>query len=632
MKKIKILMFLFTTYFAQSLQAQTAVPTFNCMSLYWSPSGGGNDVLVTYRKVGDATWRQGLNIRYNPIAGTILEKGDYRGSVVNLTPGTSYEFKLDLQGTSTSTIITKSTWSENFPVGTTTNIGSRTTSYEITAGGTNSAYKVYDGQNNTINVSHNEQYCLRVSQSFVIVRNFILKGAGVGTGGGGGYIGGIIVEDGVHDVIIENCDISDFGRAHNNPVWPNQGYGRDAGIQMFGENIERIIVQRNKIHDPTYTTNCSFPDNNLTNYVHGDGPDGIHMYNTKGNHVFRFNEINGNALHMFNYCFEGLDNASYKGGSGADTDFYGNSLSHSWGNSLESEGGDENIRIWNNYMTVSSQHIGNAAVSIGPMYIWRNVFDESEWYFGRGGGSAVKMGFANAESWMGGRIYVFNNTVLQNGKGVEDGISANRITKYTSLRNNINQTKFSSNQSLATQTTDTSFDYDLYNGVIPNGTEPNGIFGVPTYVSGAGYNTLTKTGDFQLATNSLGYNQGVIINNFTDGYFGSAPDIGAHENGAANFIYGVNGTFTTLGTSSYNFINEITLYPNPTSDVLNASISGNYDNTSYTIYNTIGQVIESSKVNSQNDIKINTSKFNRGVYIIKFEKNNGFKTLQFIKN
>jgi hypothetical protein len=571
----------------QYTKAQLAIPTFNCMSLYWSPNNGGNDVLVSYRKFGDIAWKEGLNIKYNPIAGTTLEKADYRGSVVNLSSGTLYEFKLTLQGSNISTTIIKATWNDNFPVGSSINVNAQNTAYNITSGGTENAYKVYDGQGNTINVNHNEQYCIKVSQSYVIIKNFILKGAGTGIGVGS-YIGGIIIEDGVHDVIIERCDISDFGRAHPNPIWPNQGYGRDAGIQMFGENIERIIIQRNKIHTPTYTTNLSFPDYNLNNYVHGDGPDGIHMANTKGNHVFRFNEINGNTNHMFNYCIEGLDNASYLGGSGADTDFYGNSFSHNWGNSLESEGGGENIRIWNNYSTVSSQHFGNAPISIGPMYIWRNVFDESEWYPsingnpGRGGGSVIKMGYSGNESWMTGQIYVFNNTVLQNGKGVEDGIGGSRVVKHTMLRNNINQTKFSSNQSLSTQTTDVSFDYDLYNGVISGGHEPNGIYGVPTYVSGAGYNASSATGNFQLTTTSLGYDQGTVINNFTDGFLGNAPDMGAHEGGKPNFIYGVNGSFgSPIGTLAIEPVIDpsnieiakkiIVISPNPASTMVNIS-------------------------------------------------------------
>src|SRR5262249_34372709 len=69
-----------------------AVPTFHCLGLYWSPPGGAADreVLVRYRRQGASQWKDGLSLRYNPIPGTDEDRTDYRGSVVSLTPGTTY--------------------------------------------------------------------------------------------------------------------------------------------------------------------------------------------------------------------------------------------------------------------------------------------------------------------------------------------------------------------------------------------------------------------------------------------------------------------------------------------------------------------------------------------------------------
>src|SRR5690242_21749375 len=68
-----------------SKAAATSVPTFHCLSLYWSPENGQAErkVSVKFRVVGQEAWHDGLPMRYNPIE-TPECKGDYRGSIVNL--------------------------------------------------------------------------------------------------------------------------------------------------------------------------------------------------------------------------------------------------------------------------------------------------------------------------------------------------------------------------------------------------------------------------------------------------------------------------------------------------------------------------------------------------------------------
>ena len=81
--------------------AAAAVPTFHCVGVYWSPKDGqaGKKVLVKFRAAGENTWHDGLPMRYNPID-TPECKGDYRGSIVNLQPATTYEIALTLEGLS----------------------------------------------------------------------------------------------------------------------------------------------------------------------------------------------------------------------------------------------------------------------------------------------------------------------------------------------------------------------------------------------------------------------------------------------------------------------------------------------------------------------------------------------------
>ena len=77
-----------------------AVPTFHCISLYWSPEQGDpkKTVSIQFREHGQQAWQDGLPMRYNPVD-TLECKANYRGSLVNLNPGTSYEITLQLNGT-----------------------------------------------------------------------------------------------------------------------------------------------------------------------------------------------------------------------------------------------------------------------------------------------------------------------------------------------------------------------------------------------------------------------------------------------------------------------------------------------------------------------------------------------------
>ena len=83
-------------------------------------------------------------------------------------------------------------------------------------------------------------------------------------------------------------------------------------------------------------------------------------------------------------------------------------------------------------------------------------------------------------------------------------------------------------------------DYDLFNGNINayRGAEPNGIVGTPIYQSGNGW-ASESSGMYQLAPNSPGFDKGVKLPTFNDGFLGAGPDIGAHEAGTPAMKFGV---------------------------------------------------------------------------------------------
>ena len=461
-------------------------------------------------------------MRYNPIPGTDEDLTDYRGSIVHLTPGTTYEIQLALTGTTTTARLTARTWSEVFPVGETIRLGNRGTPLKITESGVPGAYRLYDGRGATIDVQHREDACITLNASYVILRGLTLKGAGAANRTPKGTIGAVAIEGG-HDIVIEDCDISDWGRLD-----PATGFGKDydAAIYSRSATLERLIIQRCKLHHPRYDGSTWYEPKYPT---HTQGPQCISLFDTGGNHVIRYNECYSDLEHMYNDVIGGGSNGSYRGAPGPDSDLYGNLVSHGWDDGLEVEGGSRNVRIWDNYITQCMMMVGNAPASIGPLYIWRNVVSHNQAQPGAGGGNFLKMGFADGEDWMTGHMYIFHNTLFRSDDWLPTGgLGGNRIVKHTVSRNNLLHVRSPRDYSVSAnqRNEDNDFDYDLYNGRIAVGQEAHGVRGEPVYSPDAGFDQAIRTGHFQLVPNSPGVAAGQVIPNFSVGFTGGTPDIG----------------------------------------------------------------------------------------------------------
>jgi Right handed beta helix region len=500
--------------------APFAIPTFHCVGLYWSPPGGeaGKTVKICYRSQGAAEWKEGLPMRYNPIPKAAECLTDYRGSIVHLKPATTYEIQLTLAGATISTNFIATTWSEHFPVGETVRVASQNTPLAINGSGTAKAWCVYDGRGAVIDVRHQHDACITINASYVIVRGFTLKGAGNAGSAGKRIIGAINIRDG-HDIVIEDCDVSDWGLLN-----PKTGFGNDYDAAIFSHSatLKRLIVQRCKMHHPTCDTNNWYEPKYPT---HPQGPQCISLFNTAGNHVFRYNECYSDPDHMFNDVIGGGSNGSYQGAPGPDSDIYGNIVSFCWDDGLEVEGGSRNVRVWDNYITQCLMMIANAPCSIGPLYIWRNVVTHSQWKPNDRGGNFLKMGFAGTEDWMTGHLSVFNNTLFRSDDYLPTGgLGGSRIVKHTVSRNNILHIRLANGKgysvSEAKENVDNDFDHDLFNGKVPSGHEAHGVRGEPVYEKNAGFDPATQTGRFQLVPNSPGAGAGQPIPNFSDGFRG----------------------------------------------------------------------------------------------------------------
>jgi hypothetical protein len=545
--------------FAQaSTGTARGVATFECIGITWSGSGGSATTVcnVKYRVAGSgAAWKNGHPLWFDSRAAgngspAARPANEYRGSLVNLEPGTTYEIELSLSSGTTNTF-TCATWSENFPVRATTTVATRSTTLNITTSGTASGYELYTpaaAASATIDVNNGADNCIYINAAYVIVRGLTLKGARADA---------IKLGPNAHDVVIENNDISGWGR----PVTGGWGMDGDAGVRVANAtSVERIIIQRNKIHHPRNTSNNWEQNNAYYNTNHPAGPQGITFETAGGNHVIRYNEIYSDATHYFNDGIGGAENFSYEGFPRANSDIYGNKISQTWDDGIEAEGGNMNVRIWGNFLDSTFVKIAIASTSIGPVYIFRNVTNVSRRSAANDAGTVdnedrgpfIKAGTSYSQV-NGGRIYVFHNTILQPvvagynyplgcGGGIMDW-GGGPMTNVES-RNNILHIHKSNWQSIGdnySSQTDNNFDYDLYNALVTSsgGQEQHGWKGTPVYSSGS------IAAGWPLAASSKGFDVGEKLNNFSDNYNGAGPDAGAYEAGASPLEFGVNAYLTT---------------------------------------------------------------------------------------
>lgn len=461
------------------MKAQTAIPTFSSISLYWSPSGGSssNTCSVKYRPSG-GSWKNGYPLWY-------ATDGQYRGSLVYLSPGTSYEIQLTLDSGITTTLNT-TTWSENFPVDPNKIhylSADTSTTLNITDSGSASGYALYapePGKSVTIDVANLQSYNISVSTSYVIIRGFKLTG---------GTKGGIYLGPATHDIVVEKNEIWNWGQGINNEgaIFGGDNYSK------LNPNMKRFIIQRNIIHDPRSGSND-------WRTGHPSGPQTVVLFNSGGQNVIRYNEGYSSSYSHYYNDTAGAGSNSDVGYPGADSDIYGNIFKNCYDDAIESDGFNMNVRIWGNYLSNCYTGISIAPVIKGPVYIFRNVLGILEQY--QGSSPSLNQGLVKTATTTGGvsgygRAYLFHNTILQqfpNGSNIGarsalcNGPAANVFT-----RNNIFQLQGSTNDTFHNGSDPTNnFNYDLYNGSIsggPAGSEINGIRSTPTYISGAGLAT-----------------------------------------------------------------------------------------------------------------------------------------------
>ena len=551
-----------------------AVPTFECMSLYWDVPEGApqKPCAVQYRVVGASQWCAAQSLWFD------AKKQQYRGSVVQLAADTEYEFSLRIEGGGMATV-TARTWSNRFPIANTTVLpkGTGKSPLAIKEGGTASGYRLYTAapEGTTIDVADAADACVSIEADFVILRGVKCVGA---------RIDGVRIGN-QRSVVIEGCDISGWGRrdpqagktlrlsGKDCAILPNLALYLDAGIRIDGPDSTQIVVQGCRIHHPRYTANnwtqaSPYFSKNGTLSTHPQGADAIvFAERTGGRHVIRWNELDGGDYdHMFN---DALLAAEPKGnGFIGDGDIYGNRIAHCWDDGIEAERGERNVRIWGNHFSDVIKCVSAGYVWEGPLYVFRNVAERlihpQEMPAHNGGLSPfldhppcfMPPPQEDATEKRDGVVYVYHNTLMADSERAA-GWVFNTWWKHRYVsptvrlisRNNLWMTRafpgyFAlpnlEGRNYMVREFDRSYfdqDYDLHNGeIVPaSSAGPHTLQKEPVFAEGHGPG---HPGRWQLAADAPGYDDGMVLPNINDHSPGKGPDRGAHEAGSGDMQFG----------------------------------------------------------------------------------------------
>jgi len=511
-----------------------AVATYECIGLYFkSPDLGQCN--VRFRQTGTSTPKQGYPLVYD------LRDKEYRGSIVGLKPHTNYAVEITLDNGSHE--LTCKTRNDRFPIGKTTYLkgGVRSKPLVVTESGSAKGYHLItpaDNSKATIDVRNAEDYTCVIDANYVIVRGVEFKNAA---------IGGLLIKSKRHDNVIEDCRFTFWGRIGGPKTYGNQGNTDSAIYAQRGSG--NLTIQRNLIEHPRGASND-------WDTGHPAGPQAITLINSSGGNVIRYNEIRSTEDHGFNDAIGGASNYSFEGSPNRDSDIYGNIIANVWDDAIESEGANMTVRIWNNYIEKTFQHIATACTSKGPLYIFRNVFGESRrTHRDPLGGSMIKVGERN--EFGGGRKFVFHNTAIQ-PRGAFNVFSGH-VNPNTVTRNNIFDCPGRLTSSRQAETP-CDFDYDLFTGMDRGiARERHGIRGNHSFIESyalefypsstttkikwgkvpmqQGDRTVTLTDPVITVPNPV-IDSGVRLANFNDNYAGKAPDLGAFELGRPPIRFG----------------------------------------------------------------------------------------------
>lgn len=485
-------------------------------------------ITMRFREKGSAEWKEALppvklprQIRaptYGNFFGKDLKalpvhENEWRGSIVMLKEDTPYELeavltpggnilKQEFTTKNSKVKIAKTVYLDEMP---------KNKPLILEAKGTPDGWIRYTMKNPKSVLSG-----MKGNSRVILVRNseyLLLEGLTVR----GGLRNSIVLRDSRHIQIV-NCDIAGQAPIQKQALEDDGKYLAEDGAKMWGcaavyiQNSSDVLVERCYIHSPDGTANPWF-------FSHSSGPMAIATRSTEGGLVFRYNDLIGSDYHRWDDAIGGGDNSSPDGAFNRDGDIYGNMFALGNDDGIELDGGQSNVRCYQNRFEGMLCGISVAPCIVGPSYVFRNL-TVNLGDFTNHGGLALKTVFGDIGV---GRIHYFNNT----GSGI--GFDTRKPTIELNPRLMTRNNNLSGNWQIHKLTIPVDMDYDLFHHEIADREEStvqalagekqesHAIRGKPVYEN-------DSAGSFRLKKDFPGSGAGTRIPNFQENAGG---DLGA---------------------------------------------------------------------------------------------------------
>ena len=359
---------------------------------------------LEYRKAGTHGWK---TVEILPF---YKDQPGYRTSITRLEEDTAYDVRFCVEGRE----ICSSrffTWQSEVPVAKTIVIDpGKVTSFPIrlTENGTPQGWVKYTAPAGKLFFNQSQEPTFLIENArYVLLEGMVFKGPQ-------NHDGTVSVKNST-GVRIQNCEMYDFGRVApqlfdnwGRPTLHGKRVNYDGAIQIF-EGCSEIVVERCYIHDSAGRS-CSW------RYAHPVGTEAVMMYRPAHSTVIRYNDFIGSDLHRFNDCVESNGNFSENGGFNRDADIYGNFMIFANDDCIELDGGQRNVRCFDNRFEGSLVGCSIQGCMVSPSFVFGNILSGLGEEFGSvGRGIKTGSGKHGAEA----KTYIYDNIWYNNCGGID---------------------------------------------------------------------------------------------------------------------------------------------------------------------------------------------------------------------
>ena len=358
-------------------------PTFTCCSVsFGAPETEG--LVMEYRKAGGssaATWTEfRLPCHFK-------ETQEYRGSIWGLNENSSYEVRFRL-GDHELAKGAFTTWTTRVPIARTVELDPATVKFPVVVSdrGTPNGWICYTAKSGTVlhNPGKGDHFTV-TNAAYVVFDAMEL------TGGEHGHVFNLVQSQ---DIRCRNLNIHDWGQTGVSS-YTEKDLGRVVRAPGFwavndhaffvGRGMKNTVIERCWVHDQ-HSRSVSWY------YSHPYGQNAVTMAQPDGNTVLRWNDFIGSDDHRWNDAVTSYGNFDPDGGFNRDADVYGNYMCFAGDDGIELDGGQQNIRVWENRFDMSYTGVSVQGNTVSPSYVWRNWFGPCRDEFGLRGATIKTSG------------------------------------------------------------------------------------------------------------------------------------------------------------------------------------------------------------------------------------------------